>query len=78
MDYAPNLSNKDLGAATLTPDQLHYFVEQGHYKDTPSPFVIMPGMHGYFIQFLGVTERDVIVREYAPSRYRQRLKPLSY
>jgi len=66
MHYAPNLSNKDLGAAPPTPDQLRYFSEHGHYQDTPSPFVIMQGMHGYFIQFLGVTERDAIVKEYAP------------
>jgi hypothetical protein len=66
MHYAPNLSNNDVGGAPPTPDQLHYFTEHGHYRSTPSPFVIMPGMHGYFIQFLGVSERDAVVKEYKP------------
>jgi hypothetical protein len=65
MHYAPNLSNKDLGASPPTPEQLRYFSEHGHYHYTPYPFVIMPGMHGYFVQFFGVTERDAIVKEYA-------------
>jgi hypothetical protein len=65
MHYAPNLSNKDLGGSPPTPEQLSYFSEHGRYHDNPSPFVIMPGTHGYFIQFLGLTERDAIVKEYA-------------
>ncbi len=66
MHYAPYLSTKDLGGKFPTPEQLRFFSTHGRYQDTPSPFVIMHGMHGYFIQFLGVAERDAIVKQYAP------------
>ena len=49
MYYAPNVSNEDIGGGKLG----------GMY-----PFVIMPGPQGYFIQFLGLTERAAINREY--------------
>lgn len=65
MHYVPNVSNKEMGGATPTPEQLRYFSEHGRYLDSPNPFVIMHGPHGYFIQFLGTTERDAINKEYA-------------
>jgi len=49
MYYAPNVSNEDIGGGKLG----------GMY-----PFVIMPGPHGYIIQFLGLTERAAINKEY--------------
>jgi hypothetical protein len=49
MYYAPNVSNEDIGGGKLG----------GMY-----PFVIMPGPHGYMIQFLGLTERAAINKEY--------------
>ena len=48
MYYAPNVSNEDIGGKL-----------RGMY-----PFVILPGPHGYFIQFLGLTERAAINKEY--------------
>jgi hypothetical protein len=64
MHYAPNVSNKDLGASYPTPEQLSYFSEHGHYQDSPEPFVIQHGIHGYFIQFIGTTEREAVDRDY--------------
>ena len=49
MYYAPNVSNGDIGGGKLG----------GMY-----PFVIMAGPHGYIIQFLGLTERAAINKEY--------------
>jgi len=49
MYYAPNITNEDIGGGELG----------GMY-----PFVIMPGPHGYIIQFLGLTERAAIHKEY--------------
>jgi len=49
MYYAPNITNEDIGGGKLG----------GMY-----PFVIMPGPHGYIIQFLGLTERAAINKEY--------------
>ena len=49
MYYAPNVSNKDVGGAT--PGSMY-------------PFVILHGPHGYSIQFLGLTERAAINKEY--------------
>ncbi len=49
MYYAPNVSNQDIGGGPLG----------GMY-----PFVIMQGPHGYIIQFMGVTERAAITKEY--------------
>jgi len=65
MHYAPNVSNADVGGATPSPDQLRYFSQHGRWPDSPHPFVILHGPHGYMIQFLGVTERDAINKEYA-------------
>jgi hypothetical protein len=64
MHYAPNVSNEDIGGATPTPEQLRYFSQHGRWPDSPYPFVILHGPHGYFVQFLGVTERAVINKEY--------------
>ena len=64
MHYAPNVSNDDLGAATPTPEQLRYFSQHGRWPDTPDPFLILHGPHGYMVQFHGVTERDAITKEY--------------
>ncbi len=64
MHYAPNVSSGAVGAATPTPEQLHYYSEHGHWPDTPYPFVILHGPHGYFIQFVGATEREAIAKEY--------------
>src|SRR5713226_5728271 len=64
MHYAPNVSNEDVGGANPTPEQLHYFSEHGRWQASPDPFVILHGPHGYFIQFVGVTERAAINKEY--------------
>lgn len=52
MYYAPGVSNKDIGGVTPSPD-------------TPYPFVILPGPHGYMIQQLGRKEKDAITKAYA-------------
>jgi|SRR5579871_1798289 len=64
MHYVPNVSPEAVGAATPAPDELRYFCEHGHYRNNPDPFVIFHGAHGYMIQFLGVTEREAIHKEY--------------
>src|SRR5258707_1237241 len=64
MHYAPNVSNEDVGGASPKPEELRYFSEHGQWQDSPSPFVILHGPHGYFVQFLGVTERAAIHKEY--------------
>jgi hypothetical protein len=64
MHYAPNVSNEDVGGASPTPEQLHYFSEHGRWQASPDPFVILHGPHGYFVQFVGVTERTAINKEY--------------
>ena len=64
MHYAPNVSNEDVGGASPTPEQLHYFSEHGRWQASPDPFVILHGPHGYFVQFVGVTERAAINKEY--------------
>ena len=64
MHYAPNVSSGEVGAAAPTPEQLHYYSEHGHWPDTPYPFVILHGPHGYLIQFVGATEREAIAKEY--------------
>src|SRR6266571_576753 len=64
MHYAPNVSNEDVGGAIPKPEEFRYYSEHGRWPDSPSPFVILHGPHGYFIQFLGVTERDAINKEY--------------
>jgi hypothetical protein len=64
MYYAPNVSNDEMGGATPRPEQLRYFSQHGRWPDTPYPFLILHGPHGYFVQFRGVTERDAITKEY--------------
>ena len=64
MHYAPNVSGEDVGAAFPTPEALRYYSQHGRWPASPSPFVIMPGPHGYHIQFLGVTETAAITKEY--------------
>ena len=49
MHYAPHVSNKDIG---------------GGKPGGMNPFVIFHGPHGYTIQFLGLTERAAINKEY--------------
>jgi hypothetical protein len=50
MHYAPNVSNDDLGG--VSPGQ------------SPYPFVILPGPHGYTVQHLGQRETAAITYEY--------------
>src|SRR5579871_4642206 len=64
MYYAPNVSDKDVGAATPTPEQFHYFTEHGRWPETPYPILILHGPHGYLIQFRGAEERDAITKQY--------------
>ncbi len=64
MYYAPNVSTDEIGAATPKPEQLRYFSRHGRWPDTPYPFLILHGPHGYMVQFRGVTERDAITKEY--------------
>ena len=66
MHYVPNVSPVAVGAATPAPEEMRYFCEHGHWRNNPDPFVIFHGAHGYLIQFLGVTERDAIHKEYEP------------
>jgi len=51
MYYAPNVSNEDIGGAPPRPGSEY-------------PFVILHGPHGYSIQFLGVTEKAAVTKEY--------------
>jgi len=64
MHYAPNVSNNEIGAATPKPEHLHYLSQHGRWPETPDPFLILHGPHGYMVQFHGVTERDAITKEY--------------
>lgn len=64
MYYAPHVSNQEIGAATPTSEQLQYFSQHGRWPDTPYPFLILHGPHGYMVQFRGVEERDEITRQY--------------
>ncbi len=64
MYYAPNVSNEDVGGATLTAEDLRYLGQHRRFPGSPYPFVILHGPHGYIIQFRGVTERAAITREY--------------
>jgi hypothetical protein len=50
MYYAPNVSNEDVGGTKP--------------GSSPYPFVILRGPHGYSVQFLGVTQRAAITKEY--------------
>lgn len=64
MYYAPNVSESEVGAATPSAGQFHYFVEHGRWPDTPHPFLILHGPHGYMVQFRGATESAAITGEY--------------
>jgi hypothetical protein len=64
MYYAPNVSDKEVGAATPTPEQFHYFTEHGRWPETPYPILILHGPHAYLIQFRGTEERDAITKQY--------------
>jgi hypothetical protein len=64
MYYAPNTSNEAVGGATPTTEQFRHLIEHGRWPDNPDPFVILHGVHGYTIQFLGVTERAAVNKEY--------------
>jgi hypothetical protein len=64
MQYAPNVSNDEMGAATPNPEQLRYLSQHGRWQEAPHPFLILHGPHGYMVHFRGVTERDAITKEY--------------
>lgn len=64
MCYAPNVSTKEIGV-TPTPEQLRDFSRYGHWRETPNPFVIHSGPHGYMVHVRGVAERAAIDKEYA-------------
>jgi len=66
MHYVPDVSPQDVGADKPTPDEFNHFMMHGRWKDNPDPIVISPGPHGYMVQFLGVTERERLDKEYAP------------
>lgn len=65
MYYAPNVSNDEMGGAMPSPEQFTYYMQHGRWPQTPYPFLILHGPHGYMIQFHGVEERDVVTKEYA-------------
>jgi hypothetical protein len=65
MHYEPNLTNADIGGAAPAPEDLKYFKEHGRFKSSFDPFIIHPGPHAYMVQFLGVTERDAVRKEYS-------------
>jgi hypothetical protein len=65
MHYAPNVSDKDMGAATPSPEDLRYFKQHGHWQHIPYPFVILSGPHGYLIQGRGESEQRTIAKENA-------------
>jgi len=64
MYYAPNVSNEEMGAGFPKPEELRYYVEHGRWPQTPYPFVILQGPHGYMIQFRDGADRDAITKEY--------------
>ena len=66
MHYVPNVSPEDVGSDKPSQEQFDHFKAHGRWKDNPDPVVILQGPHGYMVQFLGVTERDRIDKEYAP------------
>src|SRR5499425_174481 len=43
MHYAPNVSNQEVGGASPSPEEFHYYSEHGRWTDSPSPFVILHG-----------------------------------
>jgi len=64
MYYAPNVSNDEMGGAMPTPEQFAYYMQHGRWPDTPYPFLILHGPHGYMVQFRGAEERDAITKQY--------------
>ena len=64
MYYAPNVSNDEMGGGLPTQEQFAYYMQHGRWPDTPYPFLILHGPHGYMVQFRGVNERDAITKEY--------------
>jgi hypothetical protein len=64
MYYAPNVSNDEMGGAMPTPEQFAYYMQHGRWPDTPYPFLILHGPHGYMVQFRGSEERDAITKQY--------------
>jgi hypothetical protein len=63
MCYAPNVSTKEIGV-TPTTEQLHDFTTHGHWLETPYPFIIHHGPHGYLVHVRGVAERASITKEH--------------
>ena len=61
----PHVTNDAVGAAMPAPEELRYFAEHGRWRQSPDPFVILHGPHGYMVQMLGVTETAAITKEYA-------------
>ncbi len=66
MHYVPNVTPEDVGSDAPTPEACAHFMKDGRWRENPDPIVIMPGPYGYMVQFLGVAERDRIVKDYAP------------
>ena len=64
MYYAPNVSDKDVAAATPTLEQFHHFTEHGRWPETPYPILILRSPHGCLIRFRGVEERNAITKQY--------------
>jgi hypothetical protein len=64
MYYFPHVTNEAVGAALPAPEELRYFAEHGRWRQSPGPFVILHGAHGYMVQMLGVTETATITREH--------------
>jgi hypothetical protein len=62
MCYAPNVSTAEIGV-TPTPEQLRDFTQHGAWLQTPYPFVIHHGPHGYLVHIRGVAEREAIDKE---------------
>lgn len=60
MYYAPYVSNEDIGGKAPSIQLDGYRMIVGGFY----PFVIMPGPYGYMIQFLDLTERAAINKEY--------------
>jgi len=64
MYFAPNVSNKDIGAGTIKPAEFNYLVKHGEWLHVPYPNIINQGPHGYLIQGRGDEERKMINRDY--------------
>ena len=64
MYYVPNVSAKDVGAATPTPEQLRDFDQHGRWLDSPYPLLIHHGPHAYMVQARGAQESESITNGY--------------